>query len=254
MDLSGSFRLHDRARWEQSYGLQHTAFELVERAVFGLPELFRDRIRTASLVSNPGCYATGAILPIALLGDLRTEISSIVVDAKSGVSGAGGRTEDAGFAFGSVYENFRAYKVLRHQHEPEIQEYSETGLNGGLGFRIVFTPHLLPIFRGILSTIVIHWKSRPDPERVLSQFKQATASEPFLRFRETPEDITLSRVQLTNFVDFAVRTEDNVSVIVSAVDNLVKGAAGQAIQNMNLMAGLDETLGLRSAAARLPVG
>ncbi|MCB1320729.1 MAG: N-acetyl-gamma-glutamyl-phosphate reductase, partial [Leptospiraceae bacterium] len=183
VDLSGSFRLHDRQIWEEFYRLPHSAFEFMDRVVFGLPELFRDKISAARAVANPGCYPTGSIVPLYLLGSLREQIQSVVIDAKSGVSGAGGRTEDAGFSFQSVYENFRAYKILKHQHQPEIQEYAAHELAGNFPCEIVFTPHLLPIFRGILSTIVIHWDAAhiPAADSILNTIRSRSAQEPFLR-------------------------------------------------------------------------
>lgn len=250
IDLSGSFRIPDKELFEQYYGLEHSSFSTINEAVYGMPELFRDQIKTARFVSNPGCYPTGSILPLFFLGEYRKDVRQVIVDAKSGVSGAGGRTEDSGFAFQNVYENFRAYKVLKHQHTPEIQIYSRKDMER---FRspeesanspaLVFTPHLLPMYRGILSTIAIEWKSSA-PADLDQIYREAASREPFLRFLDTPEQVDLRRVQHTNFLDFGVRTMGNISIVVSAIDNLVKGAAGQAIQNMNLMLGLDERAGL----------
>ena len=272
IDLSGSFRLHSQAVWERYYKLKHTAFELLEqrRIIFGLPEIFREKIRAADAIANPGCYPTAPILALNILGEDRLRLASVVIDSKSGVSGAGGRTEDAGFAFGGVYENFRAYKVLSHQHQPEIEEYgawglgskssaqteigkktaaSDAGSPGHPNFPcpLTFTPHLLPLQRGILTTMVLHWKD-PLPKdfgpTLKERFRKAAQEEPFLRFYEEPEQIELRNVQSTNFVDLSIRTEGSISVLVAAIDNLVKGAAGQAIQNMNLMLGFPETTGL----------
>ncbi|MBU43125.1 MAG: N-acetyl-gamma-glutamyl-phosphate reductase [Spirochaetaceae bacterium] len=250
IDLSGSFRIPEKSLFEQYYGLEHTCHDLMKEVVYGMPELFRDQIKGARAVANPGCYPTGSILPLFLMGEHRNQIRSVIIDAKSGVSGAGGRTEDSGFAFQNVYENFRAYKILKHQHTPEIQIYAMQGINrfrspdeGSDAPPLVFTPHLLPLYRGILSSIVIEWQDAPP--RNLSQQLQASAdNEPFLRFYETPEEVELRKVQNTNFVDFSVRSLGNISIVVSAIDNLVKGAAGQAIQNMNLMYNLAETSGL----------
>ncbi|MCE9600302.1 MAG: N-acetyl-gamma-glutamyl-phosphate reductase, partial [Spirochaetia bacterium] len=209
---------------------------LMEKAVFGIPELFRDKIKTAALVANPGCFPTGVIVPLRQLSGFKDEILGISIDAKSGVSGAGGRTEDGGFAYTSVYENFRAYKILGHQHWPEIVEYGAPELED----RIVFTPHLLPLFRGILSTITIFWKTdAPDLNSVFKNLKQ-----PFVRVLSTPEEVQLNRIQHTNYLDVGLRSRGKQTVIVTALDNLVKGAAGQAIQNLNLMAGIEETTGL----------
>lgn len=241
VDLSGVFRLHDRAAFEKSYNLKHTAFDLMSEAVYGMPELFRAGLRAARLVGNPGCFATGAILPLYLLAELRDQIADVVIDAKSGVSGAGGRSEDAGFAYNAIRENFRAYKILRHQHAPEIQEYA--AFPGKFAFPIVFTPHLLPLYRGILTTIVIRWKGSA-PTDLVERLRAAAAAEPFVRVLDEPEQVELRRVQETNYVDFGLRSEGDRTVIISAIDNLVKGAAGQAIQNLNLMYGFAENAGL----------
>jgi N-acetyl-gamma-glutamyl-phosphate reductase len=214
----------------------------MKEAVFGMPEIYREKIKNARLIANPGCYPTGSILPLFFLKDFIGDAASITIDAKSGVSGAGGRTEDAGFSFNSVYENFRAYKILKHQHEPEILEYS-LGKNLSEEIPLVFTPHLLPIFRGILSTIVIHWKKK-TPDKLKETLLRAGEKEIFIRTLSEPEEVQLSRVQKTNFIDIGIRSTDRSSVVVSAIDNLMKGAAGQAVQNMNLLCGLKETEGL----------
>lgn len=242
IDLSGSFRLSDADIFNRYYGLEHTATDLLQQRVFGIPEIFRARIPGAKLVSNPGCYSTGSILPLYLLGEARQELDFVSIDAKSGVSGAGGRVEGAGFAFAGVNENFRAYKIQKHQHQPEIEEYSFTGMNGNRP-DLVFTPHLLPVYRGILSTITLRWKTAA-PADLEDRLRAACLNEPFLRFAEQPEDVELSKIQNTNFLDIGLRTEGRTTVIVSALDNLLKGAAGQAIQNMNLMLGRPETEGL----------
>ncbi len=241
VDLSGAYRLHNQEVFEQFYQLKHTSFELMEEAVFGMPELFRSRLPEARLVSNPGCYATASILPLHILGEHRKSLAFLSIDAKSGVSGAGGRTEDAGFSFNSVHENFRAYKILKHQHQPEIEEYGLGELGSTLP--LVFTPHLLPLYRGILTTIVLLWKGEA-PANLKESLRQALKKEPFLRFREEPEEVEIAKVAGTNYVDVALRSQGNTTVLVSALDNLGKGAAGQAIQNLKLMLGYPETTGL----------
>lgn len=242
IDLSGAYRLHNKEEFEKYYGLKHTSFHLMEKVVFGLPELFREKIRNSSFVSNPGCYATSVILPIYFLGNLRKRIKGIiVVDSKSGVSGAGGRTEDIGFTFTHTYENFRAYKVLTHQHVPEMIEYASWGVDTIP--RIVFTPHLLPVYRGILSTFVFEFEDNLNPKDLEAELA-SVRNEPFIRVLSKPEDVELRHVQNSNYLDFSYRIDKNILVIVSSLDNLGKGAAGQALQNMNLMAGFNETLGL----------
>ncbi|AOP34033.1 N-acetyl-gamma-glutamyl-phosphate reductase [Leptospira tipperaryensis] len=243
IDLSGVYRLHNQEILEKSYKLKHTKFSYVDKAVFGIPEIFRDKLTGADFVSNPGCFSTSVILPVFLLNELRKNLKPrIIADSKSGVSGAGGRTEDAGFSYTGVYENFRAYKILTHQHEPEIQEYIYT--NSGLKEpEVLFVPHLLPVFRGILSTIFVEFETEPavDPMQVLLD---SSKNEPFIRILKSPEEIELKKVQNTNFLDISLRKRGNTLVVVSALDNLVKGAAGQALQNINLMTGTKETVGL----------
>lgn len=242
VDLSGSYRLHNLEKFEKYYNLKHTSFDLLQEAVYGIPEIFREKIKAARVVSNPGCYPTSAIVPLYMLGDLRKEIDFISIDAKSGVSGAGGRVEGPGFSFAGVHENFRAYKILKHQHQPEIEEYGAWGMGGELP-ELVFTPHLLPLFRGILTTTVIRWKGQA-PVDLEERVRNFVNGEPFLRMAASPEAVELTKVQNTNFLDLGLRSEGRTTVIVSAIDNLQKGAAGQAIQNMNLILGIDETAGL----------
>ena len=246
VDLSGSFRISNRQVFESVYGFSHPNFDWVKESVFGFPEMFRSEIRSAhtesKILANPGCYPTSVIGALSAIREFLPKTSSIIVDSKSGVSGAGGRVEDAGFSFGGVYENFRAYKVLKHQHEPEIVEHLSRWAN--FTPDLLFTPHLLPMFRGIFSTIVLIWKETIDSEHLFEEAKQFCNSEPFLRLRNTPEEVQLKNVQYTNFIDIGIGSRGNKTVIVSAIDNLVKGAAGQAIQNMNLMLGLEETAGL----------
>ncbi|TGL67144.1 N-acetyl-gamma-glutamyl-phosphate reductase [Leptospira levettii] len=242
IDLSGTFRLHDQNQFESAYKFKHTKFEWMDKVVFGLPELFREKIKNANFISNPGCFATSAILPIAILGNLRKKIQGpVIVDAKSGVSGAGGRTEEIKYAYTHVYENFRAYKVLSHQHEPEMEEYSFVGSEPK---KIHFTPHLLPVYRGILATIYITFENPVDPKEVKEKIQSVADKETFIRFYETPEEIEIRKVQNTNFLDIGFTSKGNTLVLVTALDNLVKGAAGQALQNLNLMFGYPETLGL----------
>lgn len=243
LDLSGAYRLHDKAVFEKYYKLEHTSFELMQKVQYGIPEMFREKLKGAHFIANPGCYATSVILPLFLLGPLREKLQGkVVIDSKSGVSGAGGRTEDSGFSFNAVHENFRAYKILKHQHVPEMLEYASTGMSGEFS-GLVFTPHLLPVYRGILSTFVLQF-SQPPSEQEIDQFRQNCQHEPFIRLYDTPEEIELRNVQNTNFLDIGWRVEGNTMVMVSALDNLMKGAAGQAMQNVNLMLGLEETKSL----------
>ena len=212
IDLSGAYRLHNQEEFEKYYGIQHTSFHLMKHVVFGLPELFREKIRNSSFIANPGCYATSVILPIYFLGELRKKLKGIiVVDSKSGVSGAGGRTEDVGFTFVNTYENFRAYKVLTHQHVPEMIEYSSCGVDTIP--RIVFTPHLLPIYRGILSTFVFEFYEEISLKELQAEFTTID-DEPFIRILAKPEDVELRNVQNSNYLDFSYRTDKNILVII----------------------------------------
>ena len=254
VDLSGAFRLHNQKTWENSYKMPHTAFTKMSQIVYGMPELFREEIKEVGAIANPGCYATAAILPLTpLVTKYRNELHSISIQASSGVSGAGGRIESGGFPFSKVYENYRAYKVLRHQHEPEIIEYTLTNPYTSSKNNIVpsdsdtlltFVPHLLPIHRGILCTTVLHWKGVAPTQEIETILQQKMDTEHFMRLRNSPEDICLSDVQYTNYIDIGLRSQNSTTVIISAIDNLVKGAAGQAIQNMNLILGLPEEMGL----------
>ncbi len=245
IDLSGAYRLHDKEIFEKYYKLKHDSFSLMEKTVFGIPEMFREKIKNTNLVANPGCFSTSAILPIYFLGNLREKIlGKMVIDAKTGVSGAGGRTEDISFSFTNTYENFKAYKILSHQHTPEIQEYSEFGLKDKLK-KIIFTPHLLPVYRGILTTIVIQFDNAISEKNIEEEFKKFK-QEKFIKFISEPEKVELKNIQNSNYLEIGWRfdSEEKVLVIVSALDNLVKGASGQALQNMNLMCGFEESLGL----------
>ncbi|MCG9874997.1 MAG: N-acetyl-gamma-glutamyl-phosphate reductase [Leptospiraceae bacterium] len=245
IDLSGSYRLHDRDIFEKNYKIKHTHFDYMKKAVFGLPEFYASQIRDSEFVSNPGCFATSSIIPIRILRSMQDKFkSSIVIDSKTGVSGAGGRTEEVGFLFTNTYENFRSYKVLGHQHEPEIAEYSlDPDLLASGRLEIVFTPHLLPVYRGILSTIYI----QTDPttaSKIPDLLKAFCKEHAFLRYKENPEEIELKFVQNTNYLDISAKVRNGTVVIVTALDNLVKGAAGQALQNLNIMHSLPETMGL----------
>ena len=243
IDISGVYRIHSKENFEKFYKLKHDSFSLMDKVVYGLPEMNRENIKNAKFVSNPGCYATSVILPIFLLGELRENIiGDIVISSASGVSGAGGRKEEVAYSFLSVYENFKPYRVFNHQHVPEMQEYSEFNMKTKLP-EIIFTPHLLPIHSGILTDIVIRFSKKIDVSVIESQFN-LFKREPFLRFLSSPEEVNLQNIQKTNFIDIGFKLEGSKLIIVSALDNLIKGAAGQAVQNMNLMCGFEETVGL----------
>lgn len=242
IDLSGAFRLGTPERFERWYRRPHGFPELLSEAVYGLPEFNRHAIPGARLVANPGCYPTAANLAIrplidAGIADLR---AGIVCDAKSGVSGAG-RKPSLSTSFCEVADNFSAYAVLEHRHVPEILMVS-----GVAESEISFTAHLLPIERGILETIYFRSTALVSAEALLSIYSARYATEPFIRLYPPGSLPDLHAVRGTNFCDIGVVFDpaSGRGVVVSAIDNLGKGAAGQAVQNMNLMLGLPETAGL----------
>jgi len=242
IDLSGAFRLGNAENYARWYKEKHTAEHLFEQAVYGLPEMNRPGIVKAALLSNPGCYPTAANLAIqplmqAGIVDLR---AGVVCDAKSGVSGAG-RKPSLKTSFCEVTENFSAYSVLDHRHVPEVLMVS--GLKEA---EFSFTAQLLPIDRGILETIYFRTNGIESADQLLDVYLRRYQGEPFVRLYKPGEFPDLKAVQRTNFCDIGLKFDAATrrAVIVSAIDNLVKGAAGQAIQNMNLMLGWPETEGL----------
>jgi len=242
VDLSGAFRLGTPETYAAWYPEPHTAPELLAEAVYGLPEFCRDRIPAARLLSNPGCYPTAANLAIRPLleAGLVDRSAGIVCDAKSGASGAG-RKPSLKTSFCEVTENFSAYSVLRHRHVPEVLRLS--GLEEA---EFSFTAQLLPLDRGILETIYFRTARPASAEDILEVYEQRYASEPFVRLYNPGHLPDLRGVARTNFCDIGVTVDARTgrAVAVSAIDNLVKGAAGQAVQNMNLMLGYPETEGL----------
>ncbi len=237
VDLSADFRLRDPAVYARTYGSAHPAPELLQQAVYGLTEHARDAVLEARLVANPGCYPTSVLLPLLplLAANLLDGHAPIVADSKSGTSGAGKAPVERTH-FGNVHENFCAYGVGTHRHAPEIWQQAGTQ-------RIVFTPHLLPVFRGILTTLYVTPAPGVTADAMRSCLVERYAHEPFARVytQGLPE---LRNVQHTNQCHLAVAANGPLVVIVSAIDNLQKGASGQALQNMNLMLGLPEGDGL----------
>jgi N-acetyl-gamma-glutamyl-phosphate reductase len=246
IDLSADFRLKDANIYETWYG-KHIAKSLLKKAVYGLPELYREKIKDAALVANPGCYPTGAILglaPAIKAGIIDT--NTIIIDSKSGVSGAG-RAASLDTSFAEVNEGFKAYKVGEHRHMPEIEQ--ELSLTAGKNVQITFTPHLLPVNRGILSTIYasLKWsRVKGQGSRIFNIYEKYYKDEFFIRIM--PEGIfpNISQVKGSNFCDMGLKLDERTGrlIIVAAIDNLVKGASGQAVQNMNIMLGLPEMTGL----------
>jgi N-acetyl-gamma-glutamyl-phosphate reductase len=245
VDLSGDFRLKDSTLYPEWYGYSHGQEGWLAESVYGLPEFHRAAISRARLVANPGCYPTSVLLPLKpLLSEGVIDPDDIIVDAKSGVSGAG-RTPKIPFHFPECTENFKAYKVAGHQHTPEIEQ--ELKAVAGRQVIITFTPHLAPMVRGILSTIYLRLKDGIDEAALWHIYENHYGREPFIRFYREPELPETKFVSGTNFCDISFRLDKRTRrlIVVSAIDNLVKGAAGQAVQNMNIMLGWPEEAGLK---------
>ena len=244
VDLSADFRLRDPAVYEEWYATEHTERSLLKRAVYGLPELYRDRIRKARLVANPGCYPTSAILalmPAIREGLIRDE--GIVIDSKSGVSGAG-RSLQLPFLASEVNEGVRAYGLATHRHTPEIEQ--EVSSLFGRTTVVDFTPHLIPMDRGILTTAYLRLARAVTAEKVHEAYSRIYSREPFVQVLPLGEYPLTKNVRGSNFchVGVQVNRRTGTLLVVSAIDNLVKGAAGQAVHNMNLMMGFEETEGI----------
>lgn len=245
IDLAADFRIRDRATWEQWYGMTHACPALLEEAVYGLPELNRERIREARLVANPGCYPTAVILAaLPLIESGAVALDHIIADAKSGVSGAG-RGAKVATLFSEAAENFKAYGVPGHRHEPEILQAltDAAGREPGL----TFVPHLVPMIRGLHATL--YFRAREADLDAAALYLDRYADEPFVDVMDPGAHPETRSVRGGNTCRIAVHHRSGGRVIVlSVIDNLVKGAAGQAVQNMNLMLGLDEDEGLGDLA------
>lgn len=247
IDMSGDFRYDDIAVYEKWYGQEHSSPELLEESVYGLCELYRDKVKSARLVGNPGCYTSCSILgayPILKSGLGNSK--NIIVDAKSGVTGAG-RGLGLGTHFCECTENSKAYKVATHRHTSEIEQ--ELSKAAGEEVMISFTPHLIPQKRGILSTIYVNLNKPCTTEEVIEVYKEFYKDEYFIRVKDAGKLPETKHVAGSNFVDIGIVVDErlNRAVIVSAIDNLGKGAASQAVQNMNIMFGLDEKTGINNA-------
>ncbi len=248
VDLSADFRLDDPAAYAKWYGHEHHAPELQRQAVYGLVEMYREDIRKAQLVANPGCYTSCAQLPLTpLLKARAVEIDGIVIDSKSGMTGAG-RSAKEEMLFSEVSEGFHAYGVGHHRHMAELdQEFSKAA---GQEVVVSFTPHLVPMNRGILSTIYVRGTRGTSPEDLHAILARTYADEPFvhvLPFGRTPQTRHVRGSNMT-FIGVAKDRAPGRAIVISALDNLVKGASGQAVQNMNLLLGFPETAGLEQVA------
>ncbi|MBU0682970.1 MAG: N-acetyl-gamma-glutamyl-phosphate reductase [Candidatus Omnitrophota bacterium] len=241
IDLSADYRLPVKL-YEKWYGTCHTDTGNLNAAVYGLPELNREKIKTADFIANPGCYPTSvilALLPIALM--VAKAGLTVIADSKSGATGAG-RKALMSLSFGEVDENFKCYKANEHQHIPEMEHI--LSCVAGKDMQVNFAPHLLPVRRGILSTIYIQQKGLPEENEIYKKYTEYFKDEPFVRVRPLGQVPELQDVAGTNFCDIGIKVARDMVIIVSVIDNLLKGASGQAVQNMNIMLGIDEKTGL----------
>jgi N-acetyl-gamma-glutamyl-phosphate reductase len=237
--LSGDFRLSDRALFEQYYGREHTAMNAQGEFVYGLTETNREEIRKATRISNPGCFATATLLGLAPLVAANLINGRVIVDAKTGSSGSGAKPA-ANTHHPQRMNSFYAYKPFTHQHVPEIEQALRAV--GDWTNELIFMTHSLPVARGIFASIYVEAKSEMTEDEVRAIYKDFYEDSFFVRLTTGSPDINW--VKTTNFCDIGIAARGNQIVVFSAIDNLVKGAAGQAVQNMNLMAGLDEKTGL----------
>ena len=241
IDLSADYRL-EVSDYEKWYGVKHKDAGNIEKAAYGLPEIFKDRIKKAKLIANPGCYPTGAILAaLPLVKKGLVDLNTIIIDSKSGTTGAG-RKASLSLLFSEVNENVKAYKINEHQHKPEINRVLGEVTGGKVD--VVFTPHVVPINRGILTTVYMDLKKESGQVAITQIFKDFYKGKPFVRVAGEGTLPEIKDVRFTNYCDIGVKVTGKKAIVVSAIDNLLKGAAGQAVQNMNIMCGFEETEGL----------
>ncbi|MEW6569631.1 MAG: N-acetyl-gamma-glutamyl-phosphate reductase [Nitrospirota bacterium] len=248
IDLSADYRIKDPKIYEEWYNVPHKFKATLKRAVYGLPELYREKILKSKIIANPGCYPTGALLGLypALKYKL-IDFTSIIIDSKSGTSGAG-RNPDIRFAFCEVNEGFKAYSITNHRHTPEIEQ--ELSFIIGRNMKVNFTPHLAPFNRGILTTLYAQLTVERNAKEIIELYKNVYEKEPFTVVLDEGKFPDVKNVRGTNFceIGIAVNKRTHTLIVVTAIDNLVKGASGQAVQNMNIMAGFDEKTALDTTA------
>lgn len=243
IDLGADFRLKNKAIYEKWYETKHENEQLLQSAVYGLCEINREKIKTESLIANPGCYTTCSILSLyPLVKEGLIELDSIIIDAKSGVTGAG-RSLNLGTAYCETNESIKAYKIGAHRHTPEIEQ--ELSLSAGEAIKLTFTPHLIPMNRGILATIYAKGVDI-SYSKVKAAYEKYYKDEYFIRLTKENVFPETKWVKSSNFVDIGFKIDERTNniVVIGAIDNLVKGAAGQAVQNMNIMFGFDEKTAL----------
>ena len=244
IDMGADFRLREEAEYQEWYGGEYTDKALHEKAVYGLPEFFRDEIRGKTLIANPGCYTTA--VPLALAPALERgliEPAGIIADCKSGVTGAGRKPSQSNH-YPELNEAFSAYKVASHRHTPEIEQ--TLSRLAGVPMKLTFVPHLLPINRGILATCYARLKPGVTEAQIEAAYRERYENETFIRLLKKGQSANVKHVRFTNFCDISLFTDPRTDtfIAISAIDNMVKGAAGQAVQNMNLCCGFEETSGL----------
>ena len=248
IDLSADYRLRDEQTYEEWYKVPHKFGDTLRKAVYGLPETYRKKIATARLVANPGCYPTGAIIGFhPAVRRAIVDFASLVIDSKSGTSGAG-RQSDVAFSYCEVNEGFKAYGIGKHRHTPEIEQ--ELSVIAREDIKVNFIPHLVPLNRGILTTLYAKLTKEIDTKGVLAIYRDTYAKEPFVRVLEEGKLPNVKNVRGTNLCELglSVNKRTNTLVIITAIDNLVKGASGQAVQNMNILLGFDERTALNAIA------
>jgi N-acetyl-gamma-glutamyl-phosphate reductase len=248
VDLSADFRLKDPDLYQQWYKIAHTDTDLLRSAVYGLPELHREAIQKASLIANPGCYPTGTLLGLLpLLKESLIHYDGIVIDAKSGVSGAG-RSVALTYHFPEVNESVFPYSVACHRHQPEIEQELSAAVHHPV--QVTFTPQLVPMTRGILTTLYARTKKPINPAGWVKAAEKFYKGKPFIHILPPGHWPNTRDVRGSNACHIGMTTDTRTGLVIvaTAIDNLMKGASGQAVQNMNLMMGLDETLGLQSSA------
>lgn len=248
IDLSADYRLRSPEVYEEWYREPHNFHATLKKAVYGLPELYRKKIARASLIANPGCYPTGAILGLypAVQSKL-IETDSIIIDSISGTTGAG-RKSDVAFSYCEVNEGCKAYAVAGHRHTPEIEQ--ELSAISGKDIKVDFTPHLAPYDRGILTTIYARLKKKIETEKILDIYKKLYSKEPFIRVLLDGEFPNVKNVRGTNLCDIGLTVNERTGtlIVITAIDNLMKGASGQAVHNMNIMMGFAEKTALETIA------
>jgi len=244
VDLSADFRLKNAALYRKIYGPSHPYPSLLSGAVYGIPEFYREKLKDAKIVANPGCYPTATLLAVlpALIKRI-AEASNIIVDAKSGISGAGKKLAND-YLFSNVYENTRAYSVAQHRHQPEIEQ--EILLLSGRKPSLTFVPHLIPQKRGIITTVYLRMKVLLKDETIISIYRKFYKKEKFVKVLDKDEQPGTAEVIGTNNVRIGIAVDRSAQVLIltSVIDNLIKGASGQAVQNMNIMLGFDEKTAL----------